>query len=183
MKTIAATLVCAAVLAGSIFPELDRSSGQNPFTDAARAVFPTHQHDIVESFASMPQEKYGFKPTPALMSFAELATHIASANLYYCRMLAPSRPRPDALPKAATATREDLVKALQASFDFCAPVVQEATDASLGETVTVPSGKTTTRAAVLLDLVSGMDHHYGQAAAYLRLNGLLPPTAVTEPKK
>jgi hypothetical protein len=30
--------------------------------------------------------------------------------------------------------------------------------------------------------LSGMDHHDGQAAAYLRLNGLVPPTA-TEPAK
>jgi len=35
-----------------------------------------------------------------------------------------------------------------------------------------------TRAMVLLQLLSGMDHHYGQAAAYLRLNGVVPPTAV-----
>jgi hypothetical protein len=63
------------------------------------------------------------------------------------------------------------------TLDYCASLVEGAKDATLGDEVTLPTGKITTRAQVLLDLLSGMDHHYAQAAGYLRLNGVLPPTA------
>jgi uncharacterized damage-inducible protein DinB len=182
MRLFIIPFFCAAALAGAISPAFEPETGQDPATDAARAAFPVHQRNIVASFAAMPPEKYGFRPTPELMTFGELAVHIASANVYYCRILTPSRPRPGALPKP-DAAKEDLVKALQTSFDYCGVAVTDARDAALAEAVTLPSGKSTTRATVLLDLLSGMDHHYGQAAGYLRLNGVLPPTASNELKK
>jgi uncharacterized damage-inducible protein DinB len=174
MRLLAIPFACLAMAAVVPF---ERSTPVNPFTDAARAVFPVHRQNIVAAFAALPEQKYGFRPTPELMSFAELAAHIASANNDYCGILAAARPQPVTLPKATPASKADSIEALEASFEFCAPLVAAAADETLAETVTLPAGKTATRASVLLDLVSGLDHHYGQAAAYLRLNCVLPPTA------
>lgn len=147
LSGLAVTLVCVA--AGTPL------RAQNPMTDAMRAEYPTHEHNIVGAFERMPAEKYTFKPTPELMTFGELAIHIAGANIYYCRRVTGAAfewPVPRVTP---TSSKEQLVGLVKSSFDFCRPLVTQATDASF----------------------SGMDHHYGQAAGYLRLNGLVPPTA------
>jgi uncharacterized damage-inducible protein DinB len=156
----------------------------NPVVDAARAVFPDHHKNIVAAFASLPAEKYASKPMPQLMSFGEFALHIASANVYYCRRLGATAAVPPWLK--ATAPKEQLVKLLDETFEYCASVLAQLTDASLGEKeVTPPNPQVAagTRAKALLDLIAGMDHHYGQAAAYLRMNGIVPPTAVATEKQ
>ena len=147
----------------------------DPMSDAARKVFPTHQHDIVQAFELMPAEKYSFRPTPDLMTFGQLAVHIAGANFYYCRTLSGTPPAVT-FPKA-TAAKEELVKLLRDSFEYCAPVLAGSHDSAFAQTVKTPQGTAMTRAEVLLELIAGMDHHYGQAASYLRLNAIVPPTA------
>jgi uncharacterized damage-inducible protein DinB len=119
---------------------------------------------------------------PELMSFGEFAIHIASANVYYCRRLGATAPVP-AWAKP-TAPKAELLKLLDETFEYCAPVLARLTDVSLAEKAApMPNGaETGTRAKALLDLIAGLDHHYGQAAAYLRMNGIVPPTAATEGK-
>lgn len=159
------------------------AAAASPVVDAARAVFPDHHKNIVSAFKAMPAEKYTSKPVPELMSFGEFALHIASANLYYCRRLGATAQPPGWLKP--TAPKEQLVKLLDDSFEYCAPVLAQLTDAVLGEKeVTPPNPKVPpgTRAKALMDLIAGMDHHYGQAAAYLRMNGIVPPTATETTK-
>jgi hypothetical protein len=55
-------------------------------------------------------------------------------------------------------------------------------DSQLGDEVTMfgrPSGQS--RAAMMIILAADWADHYSTAASYLRLNGILPPTA--QPKK
>jgi hypothetical protein len=59
-------------------------------------------------------------------------------------------------------------------------VLDKTDDSKLGETVMNFRGPQT-RAAVMILLTDDLYDHYSQAAMYLRMNGLLPPTA--QPKK
>src|SRR5262249_32730552 len=154
------------------------SAADNPVTDVARAKLPEHERDIMGAFKALPEEKYDFRPTPELMRFRDLALHITSANFFYCRALSGVPPGV-AFPKP-TAPKAELVAILQKSFDYCRPVIDSSKDAALGETIPLgPEKKPWTRALILIELLSGMDHHYGQAAGYLRLNGIVPPTATS----
>jgi hypothetical protein len=47
----------------------------------------------------------------------------------------------------------------------------------LGDEVTLFGGRKGTKAAAVIALTSGWADHYSAAAMYLRLNGLVPPTA------
>jgi hypothetical protein len=67
---------------------------------------------------------------------------------------------------------------VQASFDYCAGALAKVDDSKLGEEV--PLFKRT-RANVMMLLVADLAGHYSLAAVYLRLNGIVPPTA--QPKK
>jgi len=47
----------------------------------------------------------------------------------------------------------------------------------MGDEVALWGGRKATRAAALIALTNDWADHYAMAAIYLRLNGLLPPTA------
>src|SRR5689334_5104119 len=49
---------------------------------------------------AMPEEKYGFKPTPAQQSFGERVVHAAEVNLMLLQALGAKTPAPSIDPKA-----------------------------------------------------------------------------------
>jgi uncharacterized damage-inducible protein DinB len=165
-------LISAIVLC--VFPLLTYAQS-NPVTAAVRDTLQGRQKNLVEAAQEMPPDKYGFKPTPAQMSFAHLLGHITQSNGFLCSKLsgraAPQQQVSDADPK------EKLVDALKASFDFCSTALSQLSDAKLGDEVTLFSGRKATKAAAMIALISGWADHYSAAAMYLRLNGLVPPTA------
>ncbi|HEV7219706.1 MAG TPA: hypothetical protein VGN39_12590, partial [Terriglobales bacterium] len=67
------------------------------------------------------------------------------------------------------------------SFDFCESAVSKADDSKLGDTIEGFGGRKQPRAWAWIGMASNWSDHYAAAAMYLRLNGLLPPTA--QPKK
>jgi hypothetical protein len=76
-----------------------------------------------------------------------------------------------------TDSKDKLVAALKASFDFCSDAIGKMDDAKLGEVVAGHEGQQLSRARFALGIASNWADHYAEASMYLRLNGLLPPTA------
>ena len=70
-----------------------------------------------------------------------------------------------------------MVAAVKASFDFCTTALAKADDSKLTDNITWFDDKPRARAWAFMALASSWADHYGMAAMYLRLNGLLPPTA------
>ena len=66
---------------------------------------------------------------------------------------------------------------LKSSFQFCQQAAAQLQDAQLGDSTDFFGGRKVTHALAVLITVADWDDHYGQMAIYLRLNGLLPPTA------
>jgi len=77
--------------------------------------------------------------------------------------------------------KDKLVAGLKASFDFCTTALAKVDDSKLGDEVELFGGRKGPRAFALIALTNDWADHYSSAAMYLRLNGLLPPTA--QPKK
>jgi hypothetical protein len=86
-------------------------------------------------------------------------------------------PAPKAEEVKDTDPKDKLVTALKGSFDFCSDALGKLDDSKLGETTEGFGGKQVTRAYLSLALAGGWADHYAEAAMYLRLNGVLPPTA------
>ena len=86
-----------------------------------------------------------------------------------------------AAPKASemkeTDAKEMLAAALQESFDYCAKAIEKMDDSKLGDTVKGHGGEPVPRAWAAIALTNDWADHYAAAAMYLRLNGMLPPTA------
>jgi uncharacterized damage-inducible protein DinB len=136
--------------------------------------------NLVGAAETMPEEKYGFKPTPAQMGFGETVAHVAEVNNFSCSKFADI-PMPAGEKVTEKDSKEKLVAALKASFDYCAQTLAKLDDSKLGEPVTFYGGRPATRAAAVFELIDDLSDHYGQMSIYLRLNGLLPPSA--QPKK
>jgi uncharacterized damage-inducible protein DinB len=176
------TLVLAATLASNqaATPEFKRSP--NPVIDAVRQVLVQQTKNLVESAELMPADKYGYRPTEAQMTFGALVVHIVRTNTLICSAIGNTPVSPDVMKLADTEAKDTLVAAIRQSFSYCTDALAKVTDAQLGEEASMmgrPSGMS--RAAALITIANDWADHYSTAAAYLRLNGILPPSA--KPKK
>src|SRR5437867_3976068 len=70
-----------------------------------------------------------------------------------------------------------VVAGVKASFKFCETVLAQVQDAQLGDSIDFFGGRKQTKGMAALITVADWADHYSQMAIYLRLNGLLPPTA------
>jgi hypothetical protein len=87
-------------------------------------------------------------------------------------------PAPKVEQVSESDSKDKLVAALKASFDFCSDALGKMDDSKLGETTEGgPGGQQLSRARFALGIASSWADHYAEAAMYLRLNGILPPTA------
>ena len=73
-----------------------------------------------------------------------------------------------------------MINALRASFTYCDAVFDKLTDATLKETVKF-FGKDQTKAQIITLNVHHGGEHYGNAATYLRMKGLVPPSSEPAP--
>lgn len=148
---------------------------RNPVTSAVREILPRQQKNLTAAVDEMPANKFEYKPTPQQMSFAHLVLHITGSNNHLCSALSGT-----AVPKQPelkeTDGKDKLIAALKASFDFCTTTLEKMDDSKLGDKIDL-FGHEGTKAFALIALTNDWADHYGAAAMYLRLNGLLPPTA------
>jgi hypothetical protein len=153
---------------------------KNPVTSVVKQMLPRQQKNLVGAAEEMPAEKFAFKPTPAQMTFGHLVMHIAESNTYLCAKIGGT-PAPKTGELKETDSKDKLVGALKGSFDFCSAALAKVDDSKLGDSVSLWGGRRGTVAFALIALTSDWADHYSAAAMYLRLNGLLPPSA--QPKK
>jgi hypothetical protein len=82
---------------------------------------------------AMPEDKFGFKPTPAQQSFGERIMHVAGIDVKLLSTLGGKTPAP-MLNMQAT-SKADVIAALRQSMDFGAAVIKEFNDQQLSERV------------------------------------------------
>jgi len=151
----------------------------NPVTTTVRQIIERQTRNIVSAAEEMPAEKYDFHPTEAQMTFGHLISHIIDSNNFLCsRISDQTEPKADVKD---TDPKAKLVPALKASFNFCSAALEKTDDSKLGEVVALNRGRKGPRAQVVIALTNDFADHYGTAAMYLRLNGMLPPTAQKPP--
>ncbi|HEY4979410.1 MAG TPA: DinB family protein [Candidatus Acidoferrum sp.] len=152
---------------------------KNPVTTVLRTIQPSRQKNILGAIDAMPRDKFGYKPTPDQITFAHLVVHITESNNAMCAKIADiAAPKVEELKD--TDPKDKLLAAARTSFDFCTEALAKVDDSKLGDYVDF--GRTQgPRAMAAFFLAGGWADHYGAAAMYLRLNGILPPSA--QPKK
>lgn len=153
---------------------------KDPVSASLRMMLPRSQKETLGAIEAMPADKFNYKPTPDQITFGHLVAHIAEANFFLCAKTADV-PAPKAEEVKDTDSKDKLLVAAKASFDFCSEALSKMDDSKLGDTIQLFGPRQFPRAAAALHLASGWADHYAAAAMYLRLNNILPPSA--QPKK
>ncbi|HVI08515.1 MAG TPA: DinB family protein [Candidatus Binatia bacterium] len=185
MKQVFSGIVLAGFLAAFTlagFAQNAPASGaqvKDPVATGLRLLYQRSRNNTLGALNSMPADKYSYKPTPDQMTFAHLAAHIIGFNNNMCAKAADV-PAPKVDEAKETDSKDKLVAAATASYDFCNDALSKMDDSKLGDTIDL-FGHQGPRAMAALILASGWADHYSTAAMYLRLNGVLPPSA--QPKK
>ncbi|HEY7055869.1 MAG TPA: DinB family protein [Vicinamibacterales bacterium] len=176
----ALTVVLLAIPAVALAQE-QMKPPSGPITMSGQLVkaFDNMQKDIVEAASRMPEDQYGFKPTPEIKPFGQLVAHLAIAQFRDCAVL-KGEPSPKKDEKEeATRTKADAIALLKASTDYCAPLVNALNESSLTELASVEKMQVQKGLIPIELAVHGMEM-YGTMAVYLRLKGLVPPMTERE---
>ena len=163
----------------------------NPITAVMRQRTMTFQGRLAQAFDSIPEKLFGYKPTPAQLSIGYIAQHLADDNYFYCNQYGAMKGVRAAEDTATADTvkakwpKERLVAQMKTSFKFCEDALAQLDDAKLADQITQTFGtqtRTVTRAGPVMGHIIDMADHYSQIANYMRLNNLLPPTALPRPR-
>ena len=177
-KRYAWVVVLAFLLVGLGLTAQEKKAEPGPVTSTVKLLLDRNTKNILAAAEAMPADKYSFKPTADQMTFAHLAVHTAEANYFFCSKIA-GEAEPE-LKMSDTDVKEKLVEGLKASFAYCSGALEKMDDSKLGDSVAFGQQQRP-RAAAMIGVATNWADHYGMAAMYLRLNGVLPPTA--QPKK
>src|SRR6266849_599967 len=153
----------------------DMTPVANPVSGFVKAGVARYGKNMVAAAEAMPAEKYSFKPSPEMNSFGHLMMHIAQSNNTFCSKIS-GQAAPDA-KIAETDPKDKLVAAMKDSFAFCTTALANVDDSKLGEQCLFFGGRPISRGGALVALGGSWTDHYATQAIYLRLNGILPPTA------
>lgn len=160
------------------------AAAQAPAAPAASAAAPTAVGSVAMTYGlasgfvlraaeQMPEAEYGFKPTPEVRSFGQLAGHVADAQAMMCAgALGETAPQ---LGGEKAATKADIVAALKASMEICTRAYQQPDSAAL-QPMTL-FGMETTRLGTLAMNAAHSYEHYGNMVTYMRLKGMVPPSS------
>lgn len=182
--------ILALALPLSLAAQQPAAPPANPITASFRTRTMSLQRIIAQAFDSIPEAKFSYKPTPAQLTIGYIAQHLASDNYFFCNAFGamkatlPAKDTTTADSIKATWPKDTLVAKLKASLTFCENAFAQLDDAKLAEQTTVTFGSNTrnvTRASMVLSHALDMADHYSQLANYMRLNNILPPTALPRP--
>ena len=192
MKISVAAILVMAFPAGELVAQNPPAAPPaNPITTAFRGRIMGLQRNLAQAFDSIPESKFGYKPTPAQLTIGYIAQHLASDNYLFCNQFGPMKGTISAADSATADSvkakwpKDSLVTKLKASFAFCESAFAQLNDTNLADPVTLTFGNNSrqvSRATMVLGHALDLADHYSQIANYMRLNNMLPPSALPRPR-
>lgn len=170
-------LTAFAIGAALVAVAASRPAAQAPSIQAELLKDLTNQKEQMSKIAdAMPEDKFGFKATPAERSYGEQILHVAGANVMLFKTYGAKAAAPTINQKATA--KAEILKALADSYDFGIAAIKEQSDQAMMEAVQGPAFLgSSTRARIAYFVMNHAMDIYGQMAVYLRLNGIVPPAS------
>ena len=191
MKFVRVTLLALGVPAALAAQQPSGAPATDPITTAFRNRSLAMHRNLSQAFDSIPEAKFSYKPTPAQLTIGYVAQHLANDNYFFCNnfgeMKGTRAPEDASTPDSVKATwpKAKLVTQLKDSFKFCQDAFAQLNDRNLADAITITFGgnsRQSTRANMALGHALDLADHYSQIANYMRLNNMLPPTALPRPR-
>ncbi len=139
------------------------------------------QDKLIALAEAMPADKYGWRPGEGVRSVGEVFMHVASANFFlptFWGAKVPAGVDPRNLEKDG-ADKAKTVAALKQSFEFVHQAVNALPDSDLHKPIKI-FGRDAIVAEAMMGIATHDHEHLGQAIAYARMNGVVPPWSAAE---
>jgi uncharacterized damage-inducible protein DinB len=149
---------------------------QNTMVAGVNAVYSQAKGYLMATAQQVPQDKYGFKPTPEVRSVGAILGHVADSNRMFCAMAEGKAQPPENMGSEKLTDKDQIIAALNSAFAYCDGVMAKLTDADLGRKLTM-FGQPATVAEVIAENAAHDFEHYGNLVTYMRLNGMVPPSS------
>jgi uncharacterized damage-inducible protein DinB len=183
MQTVSAA-VCfvlfTALVAGpagaQVNPYKDGTPGVTGYRSEVLAELIVQEDKFTRLAEAIPAEKYSWRPSPDVRSFAEVFLHVSAANYNLYKLVGTPPPTGfDAKGfEKSTADKTKVVSTLKDSFAHAKKALTAMPDADLDKSFDWFGGKNTERGVLLFILRHGAEH-LGQSIAYARFVGITPP--------
>jgi uncharacterized damage-inducible protein DinB len=137
---------------------------------------------VIALARAVPEDKYSWRPAPGVRSFGEVFLHIAYVNQMILT-IAAKQPTGEELNKLIAETdnsqkqpadKAHTLQLLTESFAAARKAIEPLRSGGLTHDADF-FGQNTTRRGVYVFLDTHMSEHLGQAIAYARMNGIVPP--------
>jgi hypothetical protein len=139
-------------------------------TTAVQRYFNPVRSNIEAAADQMPADKYSYRLTPGQMTFAEWVIHSAGRNFQDCAVLKGETPPNTEAKLKPLKEKNEVVKALKDSFNYCEGILQTVTDQKLESSPDI--------AYSFLHTIVHNNEIYGNMVGYLRTSDIVPPSTV-----
>ncbi len=164
------------------------AAGEAPAPGSLRAItlrqIVAAQEKLIALAEAMPADKYGWRPGEGVRSVGEVFMHVASANFWlptFWGAKVPAGVDPRNLEKEG-ADKAKTVAALKQSFEFVHEAINALPDSDLHKPIKI-FGRDALVAEAMVGIASHDHEHLGQAIAYARMNGVVPPWSGAEKER
>ena len=147
---------------------------------------------LVSLAEAIPADKYGWRPAEGVRSVSEVFVHVANANTMMPAPMGMTPPAGVDLPadmpaamawmqeqEASITDKDAVIAALKSSIDYAAGAVRGLASSTLEDEINM-FGFPASRRAYVLVLLTHNHEHLGQAIAYARSIGVVPPWSAAE---
>jgi uncharacterized damage-inducible protein DinB len=181
---LTASAVPAAAQLQQVHPFRDGTPGVTGYRSEVLALVMIQENEFIRLADAFPAEKYNWRPAPGVKSVAEVFLHVSAANYNMYKLV--GAPSPAGLDVAgmeqSTTDKAKVIATLRASYAHAKKAITDMPDANLEKTMDWLGG-TITQRGVLLYIIPHIAEHLGQAIAYARINGVVPPWSEDPPSK
>jgi len=132
-----------------------------------------------EYLNTVPGDKYSFRPTDTIRTFAQQMLHLASGNIFLMSQVSTDTPPAGinfGLEQRSTAQNKDSVMHyVMASYDYALNIVKNMSTANWFDAKKMWNKYNETKFSLMGKAFEHQTHHRGQTTIYIRMLGLRPP--------
>ena len=166
----------ALPIAAQVNPYKDGTPGLTGYRSEIMAEVMIQEDKFTRLAEAIPAEKYTWRPSPDVRSFAEVFLHVSAANFNLYKLVGTPLPAGFDVKgfEKSTTDKAKVIATLKDSFAHAKKAITAMPDANLEKSLDWFGGKNTQR-GILLFIVRHGAEHLGQSIAYARFVGITPP--------
>ena len=171
-----ALAVAAVPATAQVNPYKDGTPGVTGYRSEVLAEVMVQEDKFARLAEAVPVDKYTWRPSPDVRSFAEVFLHVSAANYNLYKLVGTPPPAGFDVKgfEKTTTDKAKVVATLKDSFAHARKAITAMPDADLEKSLDWFGGKNTQR-GILLFVVRHAAEHLGQSIAYARFAGVTPP--------